>query len=81
MRVSSLLKQLKFLSVLIEKMDNEQGINNVIENLNKVRQTIIQPDRLGLHIAANWDDMARLQIDLAAPWTKLVPVGEVTKKQ
>ncbi|EAT39319.1 AAEL008862-PA [Aedes aegypti] len=71
-RVSSLLKQQKFLSTLIEQLDNEQGAEKVINKLNKVREIITQPKNLGLHIAADWEEMAKLQIDLEAPWSKLV---------
>ncbi|KXJ72958.1 hypothetical protein RP20_CCG016849 [Aedes albopictus] len=71
-RVSSLLKQQKFLSALIEQLDSEQGAEKVINKLNKVRDIITRPENLGLHIAADWEEMAKLQIDLEAPWSKLV---------
>lgn len=70
--MSSLLKQQKFLSALIEQLDSEQGAEKVINKLNKVRDVITRPENLGLHIAADWEEMAKLQIDLEAPWSKLV---------
>lgn len=72
MRVSSLLKQQKFLSALIEQLDSEQGSEKVINKLNKAREIITRPENLGLHIAADWDEMAKLQVDLESPWAKLV---------
>lgn len=81
MRVSSLLKQQKFLSALIEQLDNEQSTEKVINKLNKVREIITRPENLGLHIAADWEEMAKLQVDLEAPWAKLVPSEGASEKQ
>ncbi|XP_058831479.1 uncharacterized protein C05D11.1-like [Topomyia yanbarensis] len=70
-RVSSLLKQQKFLNVLIKQLDNEVGGKTVIDNLNKVRDIVTRPENLGLHLAANWHEMNQLQVDLVGPWSKL----------
>ncbi|XP_055534540.1 uncharacterized protein C05D11.1-like [Wyeomyia smithii] len=80
-RVSSLLKQQKFLSDLIEQLNNPTGPENVINNLNKVRAIITRPENLGLHLAANWVEMAKLQVDLEGPWSRLVKTEEVFKNK
>ncbi|XP_055593217.1 uncharacterized protein C05D11.1-like [Uranotaenia lowii] len=81
MRVSSLLKQLKFLTALLEQLESgEEAAAKVIANLNKVRNIITKPENLGIHMAADWNKMADMQIDLMSPWTKLVAEGVPNKQ-
>lgn len=80
-RVSSIIKQQKFLESLIKQLDGEETAEKVINKLNKVREIITRPENLGLHIAADWEEMAKLQINLEAPWAKLVPLEGASKKQ
>ncbi|XP_039445648.1 uncharacterized protein C05D11.1-like [Culex pipiens pallens] len=81
-RVSSLLKQQKFLGELIKLLEGgAEGAEKVINRLNKVREIITRPENLGLHLAADWEEMAKLDVDLEGPWSKLVPSEGVPKKQ
>ncbi|XP_053684394.1 uncharacterized protein C05D11.1-like [Sabethes cyaneus] len=80
-RVSSLLKQQKFLSELIEQLNNPAGVKKVINDLNNVRAIITRPENLALHLAANWVEMAKLQIDLEGPWSRLVNTEGVHKNK
>ncbi|XP_055630740.1 uncharacterized protein C05D11.1-like [Toxorhynchites rutilus septentrionalis] len=79
-RVSSILKQQKFLSALIERLDSSAGAEIVTNDLNKVREIITKPENLALHVAADWDEMARLGVILEAPWAKLIKAEGVPKK-
>ncbi|XP_058458892.1 uncharacterized protein C05D11.1-like [Malaya genurostris] len=78
-RLSSLLKQQKFLHVLIKQLESEDGAKTVIDNLNKARGVITQPDNLGLHLAANWHEMSNLNIDLEGPWMGLATTEGMPK--
>ncbi|XP_049294284.1 uncharacterized protein C05D11.1-like [Anopheles funestus] len=71
-RISSLLKQSKFLTSLLEMLEKPESANTVIENLNKTRAIITQPENIAIHMAADWNVMKDLGIDLIAPWKRLV---------
>lgn len=62
-------------------MDSNTGAQIIINDLNKVREIITKPENLALHVAADWDEMAKLGVDLEAPWSKLVITEGVPKKK
>lgn len=80
-RLSSLLKQQKFLTGILEQLNSDVEAQTVIDNLNKVREIITRPENLGLHLAADWKAMAKMNIDLESPWTKLVNSEPVQQKE
>uniref|UniRef100_A0A1S4GM16 Uncharacterized protein n=1 Tax=Anopheles gambiae TaxID=7165 RepID=A0A1S4GM16_ANOGA len=75
-RISSLLKQSKFLASLLELLEKPESVNTVIENLNKTRSVITLPENLAIHMAADWSAMEGLGIDLVEPWKRLVQSNE-----
>uniref|UniRef100_A0A182P602 Peptidase M16C associated domain-containing protein n=1 Tax=Anopheles epiroticus TaxID=199890 RepID=A0A182P602_9DIPT len=70
-RISSVLKQSKFLTSLLEMLEKPEQVNVVIENLNKTRRIITLPENLAIHMAADWNAMKELGVDLVAPWKQL----------
>ncbi|KAK3910629.1 hypothetical protein KUF71_020443 [Frankliniella fusca] len=54
---SSLLRQQKFLTSLIEKLGDAEESKKIIANLEKVRQVITSPCNIVLHIAANLEEL------------------------
>uniref|UniRef100_A0A182JL08 Uncharacterized protein n=1 Tax=Anopheles atroparvus TaxID=41427 RepID=A0A182JL08_ANOAO len=77
-RMCSLLKQSKFLTTLVERMEDPDMATVVIAHLNKARAIMTQPENLAVHMAADWDTMKDLGIDLSSPWKELVPAADET---
>uniref|UniRef100_A0A182Q9C8 Peptidase M16C associated domain-containing protein n=1 Tax=Anopheles farauti TaxID=69004 RepID=A0A182Q9C8_9DIPT len=75
-RTSSLLKQYKFLNTLLGLIEKPESAQLVVENLNKTRAIITMPENLGIHVAADWNAMKALGIDLVAPWKGLVQTNQ-----
>ncbi|XP_050076146.1 uncharacterized protein C05D11.1-like [Anopheles maculipalpis] len=79
-RISSLLKQSKFLTSLLEMLEQPDTTQTVIDNLNKVRSIITLPENVAIHMAADWQAMKELGIDLITPWKRLVQPTSGTEK-
>uniref|UniRef100_A0A182YI36 Uncharacterized protein n=1 Tax=Anopheles stephensi TaxID=30069 RepID=A0A182YI36_ANOST len=79
-RICSLLKQSKFLTSLLEMMEKPDSAKTVIESLNKVRSIITLPENVAIHMAADWQAMKELGIDLITPWNRLVRATSGTDK-
>ncbi|KAJ6646667.1 hypothetical protein Bhyg_01880 [Pseudolycoriella hygida] len=67
-RCSSVLFQQKFLSSVLTKLSDPATAASVIEDLNKLRSIITSNKNLALHVAADWQKMTSLNIDLNFPW-------------
>ncbi|XP_035793712.1 uncharacterized protein C05D11.1-like [Anopheles albimanus] len=70
-RTCSLLKQSKFLTEILIKMDQSEFAADVIAKLNTTRAIITLPENTSLHLAADWNAMEQLNIDLNQPWKQL----------
>uniref|UniRef100_A0A2M3Z1Z9 Putative zn2+-dependent endopeptidase insulinase superfamily protein n=1 Tax=Anopheles braziliensis TaxID=58242 RepID=A0A2M3Z1Z9_9DIPT len=70
-RTCSLLKQSKFLTAILSEMEQSEFAADVIAKLNKVRAIITLPENISLHMAADWQAMEQLGIDLNEPWKQL----------
>jgi len=57
---------------VLEKIEKSEEAEKVISDLNKVRDIITSRNNIGLHIAANWEKLAKIEKDLLGPWQKLV---------
>uniref|UniRef100_A0A2M4BCH9 Putative zn2+-dependent endopeptidase insulinase superfamily protein n=1 Tax=Anopheles marajoara TaxID=58244 RepID=A0A2M4BCH9_9DIPT len=76
-RACSLLKQSKFLTGILIQMEQSEFAADVIAKLNKTRAIITLPENISLHMAADWQAMGRLDIDLNQPW-KLLQIATGT---
>ncbi|XP_050092688.1 uncharacterized protein C05D11.1-like isoform X2 [Anopheles aquasalis] len=70
-RTCSLLKQSKFLTGILIQMERSEFAADVIAKLNKTRAIITLPQNTSLHMAADWQAMEHLGIDLNQPWKQL----------
>lgn len=65
-RQSSMLAQLHVLTDLLEKLDGADS--TAVSNLNTLRAILVKPDKMAIHLAADWSKINDLNIDLTAPW-------------
>uniref|UniRef100_U5EMA1 Putative zn2+-dependent endopeptidase insulinase superfamily n=1 Tax=Corethrella appendiculata TaxID=1370023 RepID=U5EMA1_9DIPT len=78
--LSSMLKQFKFLTNVLEQMETANGEEKILKDLNYVRDILTEPKNIAIHVAANWEELEKLGFDLTAPWTKLVNDGELSNE-
>lgn len=72
MKVVQMMKQYKFLSALLEKLEKPDEAQKIIEDLEKVRGIITRGDSVALHVATNWSKLSESGMDLLTPWKTLV---------
>lgn len=70
-QICSMLRQHRFLTKLLEDLDNDQTSDGVLKELENVRKTIMTNDRMTVHVTADWKKMESLKIDLTKTWQKL----------
>lgn len=83
-RCSSMLRQHKYLSALLEQLDAGAqspepdldapagaGAAKIIEQLDALRSIITRPQNMAVHVAADWKRMATMDVDLTGPWASL----------
>lgn len=75
----SFMKQFKFLSTVLEKLEKPDQAQGVIDDLNRVRGIITSGSNVALHIAANWEKLAGLGLDLKTPWLPIVSESNEVK--
>uniref|UniRef100_A0A336KC94 CSON007777 protein n=1 Tax=Culicoides sonorensis TaxID=179676 RepID=A0A336KC94_CULSO len=68
----SLLKQQKFLNGILEKLEKPNGVQSIIDDLNKIRDIITNASNVALHLAADWQKLAKLGMDLSKPLANVV---------
>ncbi|XP_063708815.1 uncharacterized protein C05D11.1-like [Culicoides brevitarsis] len=61
----SLLKQKKFLSDLLMRLDDENEVERILEDFETLRKLLMKPKNISLHIATNWKTM---EIDFVTPF-------------
>lgn len=75
---SSMLRQHKFLTIVLEKLEKPETAKLVIDDLNKVREIITDAKNVAIHLAADWKRLSLLP-DLATPWMRLGTNGSNDK--
>lgn len=73
----SMLYQQKFLTALLERLDTEPTA--VVNDLTKLRSLVIQSDSMSLHVAADWNKMNAMNIELTLPFQGLCKEPATTK--
>lgn len=75
MRRCSMIHQQRFLNEVLEKLDKPDEAARIIDNLNQLRSELLQPARLGLYIAADWNKIlsAHSQEQFYDKWSRLLP--------
>lgn len=72
-----MLYQQKFLTALLERLEKEPIA--VVNDLNKLRSLVIQPNSMSLHVAADWNKMNEMNIELTLPFQSLCKEVATTK--
>ncbi|XP_045129577.1 uncharacterized protein C05D11.1-like [Portunus trituberculatus] len=70
----SILKQEKFLNALLERLATDE--EEVLRELEEVRQAIVAPERVTIHLATNLEKLA-VHLDPLEPWTNFAK-GELS---
>lgn len=78
---SSMLRQHKFLTALIEKLDSKEKCEHVLNEIKSVHQIITDPASIVIHLAANVDQLANKIGDLVQPWRNVLPADKVAEKK
>lgn len=68
----SLLKQQKFLNEVLVHLDKPETAQKVVDSLEQIRAIITSGPNVGLHLAADWEKLAKLGMDLATPFANIV---------
>lgn len=69
----SILKQEKFLNNLLERLNTEEDV--VLRELEEVRQAIVAPDRITIHMSTDLEKLS-VRADPLAPWMDFVAPEE-----
>lgn len=78
-RRCSMIHQQRFLNALLERCDRPEEATKIIGDLNKIRQEIMQPNRLSLYIAADWKKVLESNVsEFEANWKKLISCDDKT---
>ncbi|KAK6619201.1 hypothetical protein RUM44_003583 [Polyplax serrata] len=70
---NSLLRQQKFLTELVEKLDNPATAEVVLRELDTVRVLLTAPGNIAVYVAANLDTLSLTHPDIIEPWTEVLP--------
>lgn len=76
-----MIRQQKFLTSLIKKLESEDGCNEVLKNIELVRQKITSPENMVVHLATNVDKLQMKFPDLLKPWEELLPTDKVSVRR
>jgi hypothetical protein len=76
-----MLRQHKFLTALIEKLDSKEECEHVMNEINTVHRIITDPANIVIHLAANVDQLANKVCDLVQPWRNILPADKVAEKK
>lgn len=80
-QLSSMLRQHKFLTGLLERLDTPEGSAAVVEDLNRVRNIITRAENVAIHVAADWARLAEIVPDLNAPWAEIARPDDVLESR
>lgn len=68
--MSSLLRQQKFLTKLMERLETEESQKEVIAEMNAVRKILTSTKSMALYVAVNVDKLVAQNPDVYSPWKK-----------
>ena len=78
---SSLLRQQKFLTKLMERLETADSRKDVTAELNSVRKILTEPKSMAFYMAVNVDKLIAQSPDVYTPWKKYFYDIECTTKQ
>lgn len=78
---SSILRQQKFLTKMIERLNNESSEQEVIAEIESVRKVLTSTENVVLYIAANVDKLSAEVENVYTPWNDFFSDIDATKKK
>lgn len=78
---SSLLRQQKFLTKLIDRLNDESGEQKVKEEIESVRKVLTSPKNMVLYMATNVDKLAAKVENVYTPWNEFFSDVDANEKQ
>ncbi|GAB0090020.1 Peptidase_M16 domain-containing protein [Sergentomyia squamirostris] len=76
-QLTSMLRQHKFLTGVLERLETPEGAAAVVADLNRLRDAITKADNIAVHVAADWAKLAQIVPDLNAPWMEIARPEDV----
>ncbi|KAL1123834.1 hypothetical protein AAG570_001605 [Ranatra chinensis] len=70
---TSVLRQYKFLTAMLESLEDEAKAPDVLSDLEALREVITRPQNMVVHMVANLDILSKLYPDPAKVWSNLLP--------
>ncbi|XP_043476736.1 uncharacterized protein C05D11.1-like [Leptopilina heterotoma] len=64
----SVLRQQKFLTKMLERLETNEGMKEVTSEINQVRKILTMPNFMALHMAFNVDKLVAQNPNVYAPW-------------
>ncbi|XP_046735682.1 uncharacterized protein C05D11.1-like [Diprion similis] len=77
---SSMLRQHKFLTEVIERLNNSATQDEVLKEIESVRKTLTTSENMVFHMAVNVDKLAGHVSNIYQPWEVLLPQGNNPSK-
>lgn len=76
-RTCSMIHQHRFLTSLLEQLHNDKQAEKIVNDLNKIREEILTPNRLSLYIAGDWKKILAVNSDeLYSNFSKIINTAE-----
>ncbi|XP_067002472.2 uncharacterized protein C05D11.1 [Anabrus simplex] len=70
---SSMLRQHKFLTSLIEKLESKDSCQEVLDEIESIRNIITDPENMVIHMSTNVEKLVSECGDPVKPWSALLP--------
>lgn len=74
----STLRQHKFLTSLLNKIETDEGWSSINDDLNKMKAILTNPNNIKLHLAANLDALCELVPDASSILEQLLPADKIS---
>lgn len=78
-RLSSMMHQLKNLTAVLDQLDSADS--TAVTDLNRLRDELLKPENMAIHVAADWSKMSDLNVDLTAPWAQIAKRSALVKER
>lgn len=80
-RISTIMKQQKFLAALLKNLEDPDQLTTVLSDLNTIRNFLTKRENLSLHIATNISDHTKESVNLSKIWGKICQAEDINIKK
>lgn len=74
-----MMHQLKNLTAVLDQLESTES--TAVADLNRLRNELLKPENMAVHVAADWSKMNDLNVDLTAPWTQIAKRSALVKER